>query len=118
MGRLSLHLEIPLTNQQPLLTKASLPSFQPTLLHPTEWLPRILKTPRRNLPEPLAHQLNNQHSLPVRHGEACTIAVECDDTGVEVAADVAAEEGNGEVGDVGGFVGVVEPRTAKVRYVK
>lgn len=104
-----LDFKIPLTNQQPLLAKAPLPSFQPTLLHPTQRLPRILETPRHNLPQPLSHQLDNKHSLPIAHSEACTVAVKCDDPGVEVAAYIAAEERDGEVGDGGGFMGVVEP---------
>lgn len=101
-------VQIPLLYQKSLLGKNPLPHFQPLPLQRTQTLPRILKTPRHDFPQSLSHSLNNQHRLPVAHSKACTVSIQRYDAGVKVAAYVATEEGDSEVGDRGGFVGVVK----------
>lgn len=67
----------------------------------------VLEVAGHHLLESGAQHLDHQHGLPVGHGEAGAVAVKHQDARVHVGADVAAEEGDSEGVDGGGFMGVV-----------
>lgn len=104
-------LEQALRLQQVLLREDLLPDLHPLRLLASQWLPRILEGPRHDLPQLRPQSLDHQHRLPVRERETRAVAVEDYNAGIEVAADVAAEERNGEVRYGRGLMGIVESVT-------
>lgn len=92
-----------------VLAKHALPHIKPLLLLRREQLARHAERAREHVAEPRPQVLDNEQGLPVGHAEAGAVAVKDHDARVHVDADVAAEEGDGEVFDGCGFVGVEEP---------
>lgn len=96
-----------------VLAEDALPRVEPLLLLGREELPGHAERAREHVAQPRPQVLDGEQRLPVGHAEARAVAVEDYYAGVHVDAHVAAEEGDGEVLDGRGLVGVEEPAMSR-----